>query len=262
MGDNKNETYIDNIQILTSDHLGELRTYFKRNFILHSSNHLPIWTTNQFRLTDTDFGQQNSFVVRITKIQFIKLPPPYDNKCTDYTERQQFECMDKCIEKYYNNQFKCFPNNNNYHTILVDDDIFKKNFVFCHQSDYISKKNELFVSTCYSLCGNPCSKIDFIEEIIPSNMLAKANQDPRRHIQFIIDNVDYLKITWLPKLTIISLFIKIFNIWSLWHGIHFKLIIDFIFKYVNKVYSYIFRKIVINIDWKNYINFEMTKVKN
>ena len=61
MGNNKNETFIDKIQISTGDKPGELKTYLKRKFILHSSNHLPIWTSNHFRVTDVSFGQKNKF---------------------------------------------------------------------------------------------------------------------------------------------------------------------------------------------------------
>ena len=65
-----------------------------------------------------------------------KLPPPYDKKCHDYSEKQQFDCMNKCIEKYYNDEFKCFPNKNNYYTIMVDNEIFiERNFVFCNESE-------------------------------------------------------------------------------------------------------------------------------
>ena len=254
---NNNQTYVDRISLLTGDAKGELRTYLKRNFILHSANHLPIWTSHQFRVTDVEYGQKNSFVIRIIKNQFIKLPPPYDERCNIYSERQQFECMNKCIEIYYKQKFQCFPIINNYHTILVDDLIFEKNFVFCNNSHYISKKNELFISSCNSLCPVPCTKTYFNEQISQWNIW---NNDGKT-IEFIIDNVDYLKIIWLPSLTIISLFIKIFNIWSLWHGIHFKLLVDHILKHFKQVYSYIFRKIGLNINWKKYINYEIIKVK-
>ena len=271
MGDynnNDDDIYIDKIAIYTSEGQGELRTYLKRKFILHSRNHLPIWTSNHFRATDVSLEQEFNSVVKIEKIQFAKLPAPYDKNCLDYSEKEQFECMDKCIEKYYKHELKCFPNINNYHTILVDDQIFKKNFSFCNNSEYISEKNKLFIKTCNSICSTPCSKTYFNEEVNPSSMYAGFQMetvDTRkdslgRAINFIYNNVDYLKIIWLPKFTIIILFIKIVNIWSLWHGIHFKLLIDIILEYIKRVNSYFLRKIVVNIDWKNYINFEITKV--
>ena len=263
MGENNNETYIDKISISTGDNLGELRAYYKRNFILHSSNHLPIWRSNQFRATDIEFGQKHGFIVRIVKKQFIKLPSPYDKKCHDYSERQQFECMNKCIEKFYKDKFECIPNKNNYYTILVDEDISKKNLVFCNESDDFSEENEFFALHCHSFCGYPCSMTYFDEEVIPNSLTSIIQPFIKiRPIEFIIDNVDYLKIIWLPKLTILSLFIKIFNIWSLWHGIHFKLMIDLILKYVYQVKSYLSRKIVININWNNNINYEIIKVRN
>ena len=241
--------------------LGELRTYLKRQFIFHSSNHLPIWTSNQFRATDIQFQQQNSFVVRIEKIELIKLPPPYDKKCHDYSEKQQFECMNKCIENYYNHQLKCFPNINNHYTIMVDYQIFENNLVFCNDSNDVSKANKFFALSCQSYCGEPCSTTSYNQEIIPtSKNAAFKNEWPEKTIDFIFDNVDYLKIMWLPELTIISLFIKIVNIWSLWHGTHFKLLINLILEYIKKVYSFIFRKIIILIDLKMYFNYEITKV--
>ena len=81
-----------------------------------------------------------------------------------------------------------------------------------------------------------------------------------KSIEFIFDNVDYLKIIWLPQLTIISLFIKTFNIWSLWRGIYSKFFIDLIFENVRQVYSFIFRKININNNWKSYFNYKISKV--
>ena len=251
MGNYSNELFVEKIAISTGDHQSELRQYLKRKFILHSSNNLPIWTSNHFRATDVSFDQKNSFVVRISKTEFVKLPPPYDIKCHDYSEKQQFDCLNECIEKYYNEKLKCFPNNNNYFTILVDDQIFKKDFFFCNNTENISKKIELFARSCNSQCRVlPCSKTYLNEEIIPSRMEPIIKNWGEKSIEFIFDNVDYLKIIWLPQLTIISLFIKTFNIWSLWHGIYFKLFIDLIFEYVRQVYSFIFRTININNNWK------------
>ena len=260
MGNNNNKIFIDKIELLTGEKQGELRTYLRRKFILHSSDHLPIWTSNHFRATDLSFGQFNSFIVRIRKIQMNKLSAPYDQKCHDYSGSQQFECMNKCIEKYYNQKFKCFPNNNNYYTIMVDSQILKEKFIFCNESEFISKTNNFFVLTCQSECGEPCSIINYDEDLVPLTKTVLNIRREQKYIQFIVENVDYLKIIWLPQLTIISLFIKIFNICSLWNGINFKQIIDLIFKYIKQVYSFIYRKININYNWTIYFNYEIIKV--
>ena len=191
-----------------------------------------------------------------------KLPPPYDKKCHDFSQSQQFECMNQCIEQHYNQKLKCFPNKNNYHTILVDNQISKKNIIFCNDTEYDLKLNEYFALSCQYKCGEPCSIIYFDEDLIPTNMYSVERMvETEKYIELIIDNVNYLKIKWLPQLTLISLMIKIFNIWNLWHGIHFKLLIDLILNYFTQVYSYIFRNIVINIHWNNYINYEIIKVR-
>ena len=138
---------------------------------------------------------------------------------------------------------------------------FSRKFFFCNNSDNILKKNELFARSCNSQCRVlPCSKTYLNEEIIPSRMEPIIKNWGEKSIEFIFDNVDYLKIIWLPKLTIISLFIKTFNIWSLWRGIYFKLFIDLIFEYVRQVYSFIFRTININNNWKSYFNYKISKV--
>ena len=265
MGDNDNQTYVDKIELSTGDPLGELRTHLRRKFILHSSNHLPIWTSNQFRATDIQFNQENSFVVRIDKNQFIKLPPPYDQKCHDYSESQQFECLNKCIVNYYNQKFKCYPNTNNYYSIMVDNQTLNKNFIFCNESEYISKKSKLFAQTCQIKCGEPCSKTYYTQNLFPITLkfLNKLSSVYRSKVlTFIFDNVDYLRIIWLPQLTIISLFIKIVNIWSLWHGIHFELLIDLILDYVKQFNSWILQRININLNSINNINYEIAKVRN
>ena len=263
MGDNTNETYVDKIELFTGDSLGELRTYLRRKFILHSSDHLPIWTSNQFRATDIQFNQENSFVARIEKNQFLKLPPPYDQKCLDYSESQQFECMNKCIEKYYKHQLKCFPNINNYYTIMVDKQIFKKKYVFCNNSEYISQQSKLFAQSCQTECGEPCLTTYYNEDLVLKSMnFGDKKSRIGKGVEFIFDNVDYLKIIWLPQLTIISLFIKIVNIWSLWHGTHFKQLTDLILEHIRHVFSYIFRKIFIRVHLKKYFNYEIAKVRS
>ena len=59
MGENNNDTFVDKVQVLTGDARGELRSYLKRTLILHSTNHLPIWTSNRFSVTDIQFKQEN-----------------------------------------------------------------------------------------------------------------------------------------------------------------------------------------------------------
>ena len=259
MGNYSNELFVEKIDLLTSDEPGELKAFLKRKFILHSSNHLPIWTSNQFRVTDVEFGQKNNFIVTLKKIEMNKLPPPYDKMCKDYSEKQQFDCMNECIEQYYKQKFKCFPNKNNYYTIMVDNHILSDKFIFCNESEYIFKANNNFASICQSECGEPCSIINFDQDLIP--VVMKGLTFEQKHIQFIFDNVDYLKIIWLPQLTIISLFIKIVNIWSLWNGINFKQLIDIIIEYVKQFYLLIFRNININNNWRKYFNYQITKVR-
>ena len=265
MGNNNNETFVDKIALYTGDAHGELKTYLKRKFILHSSNHLPIWTSDQFRVTDIEFGQQNSFVVRMNKIEMNKLPPPYDQNCRDYSESQQFECMNKCIEKYYQHKFKCFPNKNNYYTIIVYNQDFRRKFIFCNESEFVSKANNFFASTCQYKCAEPCLTINFDQDFITTTHNSVYGNFIKftfeRSYEFIYNNVDYLNIIWLPQLTIISLFIKIFNILNLWNGINFKQLIDIILQYAKHIYAYIFHKIASNINWKNYIDYEITKVR-
>ena len=187
-----------------------------------------------------------------------KLPPPYDENCRDNSEKQQFECMNECIEKFYNQKLKCFPNLKNYYTIMVDNKMSREKFIFCNESEFVSKTNDFFALKCQTECVEPCSIIYYEENLIPITIEHLWHE---KYIQFIFDNVDYLKIIWLPQLTMISLFIKIVNIWSLWNGINFTKLIDHIFEYIKQLHLFIFRNINIRINWKNYFNTEITKVR-
>ena len=265
MGKNNNETFVDKIKLYTGDQRGELSTCLIRKYFLHPSNHLPIWTSNQFRATDVSIKQKLSFIVRMRTIQMNKLPPPYDKKCNIYSEKQQFDCMNECIEKYYNDKLKCYPNKDNYYTIMVDEQILSKNFIFCNESEKVSEASNYFALTCQSKCGQPCSIIYYDQDLIPAKMLEEFDFTEPKYIEFIFDSIDYLKIIWLPQFTMVSLFIKIVNIWSLWNGINLKKLIDLIIENLTLIYSFIFNKIVnkinINTNWKNYFNYEITKVR-
>ena len=109
--------------------------YFKKRFFIHSSKELPDLTTNEFELTDNSVIQLNSYRIVYNRIDFKKLPKPYETNCYNYGESNQFECLNECYLNGYQQKWNCTPNDNHLLTVVLKNNSIEPKVKFCHKTD-------------------------------------------------------------------------------------------------------------------------------
>ncbi len=188
---------------------------FRRMFIMHSPSNLPIF--NDLQLSLGDIRGDNKWAIKITKLQFDRLPPPYETQCYDYGKSSRFQCVNEWYESMYRQELKCIPFEDSLMTIDLNDKYKYNSLNFCKNRTKIVK-NELIEHDCSRLCGTPCQDDYFSYD---SEMIFKPLIEP---IIFYIDGKYYSRLIYSPKTTFYSLIIDMANIWSLWHGISFAML--------------------------------------
>ena len=238
----------------------ESMRYFNKKILIHPYNELPDITTEEIRLTDNSFNQLNDFFIFPKRIDFQKLPKPYETNCYIYGESNRFQCLNECYLKGYNQKWNCTPNDNHLITIQLNNGIIEPKVEFCHKNINETKvlNNEL-KTFCLNYCLESCTHSLYFPEIKPE--FHTSGDDKNFDIpfyKFVLKDIFYLKIIFNPRITFNDLIINITNILSLWHGISFitllsKLLTLLIFTW-NKIKVH-FNHINLNTSWHNFFNF-------
>ena len=144
-----------------------------------------------------------------------KLPKPYETQCQEYGNSNREYCLNKCYINGYRDKYKCIPNNNKVHTLIIDDN---STFIkFCDQEIDLKNIEISLKRDCDSKCGDPCNEILFDSS---THIMQYSIQKKESILEFMITDSTYTKIKYNAKFTIISLIVRLFNIWNLWHGTH------------------------------------------
>ena len=240
-----------------------------RRFIIHSQDMLPILTDRDLSITDTTVDTAKSFSIKLSKIQFKRLPKPYDTNCQIYGNRSRFQCLNECyFDGYMNSNIKCIPNSESLYTFEINDKNENRSKIFCESDDensiiYLNiKLNEKCFDKCLVSCDETYFSSDYEQVQYIGNFEAPS-------YKIILKESYYKRIIFSVKMTFFSLVISIANIWCLWHGINFQLILDLFLRYSKFVelieFSFLFGKKIIfhfiEFEKKVKINFNV-KVMN
>ena len=213
-----------------------------KKFIIHHASSLPIVTDFEIGVTHTNLIQANSFVMIITKVEFERLPYPYETDCIEYKNDTLFDCLNKCYRKKYLNEIQCIPFNNGLVTFKIDNDTLKENRFCTNQRTRLndSNLNELsqkIKSECSVICGTPCN------ELYHSTKYHESYDDLNSHNRFYLSQRYFLKIIYLPKKLFSSLIIDLANIWSLWYGISMTQLLNILIRSCKKkMFAFVIRK--------------------
>ena len=166
------------------------------------------------------------FIYKINKVNFERLPKPYDTDCQDYGTSDRFQCLNECFETNYHHTFGCLPKEDSLYTFIFNDE--KMNFNWCNNTFY---KNSEFINSnieswCKQQCKLPCNEYSFEVDITRTE--SEIITIP---LYFIALSNDYFtKIIYKPSIKFQDLVINLTNIWSLWHGMSFITIVMEFFK--------------------------------
>ena len=97
----------------------ERNYYMKNRYFIHSPNTYIQSLDQEFHITDQSKHLSQVFETRIIKIQFQRLPEPYDTKCHEYYDSNQYECLNQCYSRKYLDQFGCIPKTNSLYTFAL-----------------------------------------------------------------------------------------------------------------------------------------------
>ena len=173
------------------------------------------------------------FIYIINKIDFERLPKPYDTDCQEYGTSNRFECLNNCFKINYHHLFGCIPQHYSAYTHIIDNNV--KHTTFCNDTFL----NNLTISkldvelTCKEQCKTPCNEFSYELDILKIEF--GSYQEMLSY--YIALNNYYTKIKYSPSLVFGELIIKLTNIWSLWHGMSFITIIIEFFGLLKKISS-------------------------
>ena len=196
-------------------------------FIIHSQDMLPILTDSDLYLTETTVNMRKGFLIKLKKYEFQRLRKPYDTNCQKYGNSTRFQCLNECyFDGYMNSDIKCIPNSESLYTFEINGEIENRRKIFCKSDDENSIKsiNIFLREKCNKKCLYSCVDTYFSSEY------EEIQSGAGRVIRFILRDTYYRQIKYTPKMTFFMLVIQIANTWSLWHGISFKQLFEYIIK--------------------------------
>ena len=167
-----------------------------------------------------------AFTYIINKIEFERLPKPYDTDCQEYGTSNRFQCLNQCIKHIYHDRFGCIPQYHSLYTYILDDNI--KYLNFCHDIylNNITLMNLDFELFCKKQCRTPCNEFSYEVDIMKFEFYYYEMYLPSFYIGLAHNG--FTKIIYSPSLEFGNLIINLTNIWSLWHGMSFiKIVIEF-----------------------------------
>ena len=140
---------------------------FNRRILFHSSDSLPVLTTEENFFTDTTVTKFVRFLTRIERFEFQRLPKPYDTNCQMYENRTRFQCLNECyFDGYMNSDIKCIPNSESLFTIVLNSYSTESGLKFCPllESNFIVKLNSDLKQRCNKRCLEACEDIYYSTE--------------------------------------------------------------------------------------------------
>ena len=135
--------------------------------IVHSFDTFPLLTAQEIYLRDDNYYYENSFVLKLSRYEFERLPKPYETNCHNYGNSNRFQCLNDCYFNAYMNQIKCIPNYNSLLTIDLSNYSHYSHYIFCQNDDKqrINKINADINFVCNENCPVSCNETDVFSKL-------------------------------------------------------------------------------------------------
>ncbi len=127
--------------------------------------------------------KSNLLDVKIIKMQFKRLPPPYDTNCEEYGYGTRDQCISDCLFSYYYDKYGCIPLYNSSLNLLMKNN-YLNTFKFCqfNESKQIAFQSKYMKLYCEKTCLIACNQeYYFIEKIEIDDL----SEDVRICLQFL-----------------------------------------------------------------------------
>ena len=231
-----------------------LRTYIFPHYLIHriliqDESHLPSYKSIEIIPVSNYKFRQDLMAIELKKTVIKRLEKPYDTKCHDYGKSNQIDCLNKCFLKKYLEKFNCLPNQNKFHSLVLD--FSEDKLLFCPDefSINLTQFETSIQSYCNHICGDPC-----VETLYQANIADQEDYIQEMRLKLYFQDKTYPTIEYSPKITMTEFFINMFNIWNLWHGTSLISVIGILTKFSKiliRLFGWSFniwnKKILINI---------------
>ena len=177
--------------------------------------------------------------IKLKKFVIKRLEKPYDTHCHDYGDSNQEDCLNKCYMKKYLDEFKCLPNQNNYHTFILDYlNVDNQSEIFCPddlKTNITKFEKHLHLYCNDHVCGTPCFEILYLANIVK---LRRSSKQINVTVSF--SETTYKNIEYVPKITLMEFVINLINILNLWHGTNFIQVLTILSAISDKLFALLY----------------------
>ena len=179
--------------------------YSNKRIIFHSVNTGPELTSDEISINSCGY---DNYLMKLTRYDFIRQPPPYDTQCQEYGNGTRYDCLNNCYHDQYMKVAGCIPTEQSLYTFRLLNKTEYKRINFCRNFTEIENTN--IIRMCESQCQTSC--IDTI--FIPFEEKTIGITD----IIINFNDQDNYKINYEPNMNIFRLFISAVNLVSSFYG--------------------------------------------
>ena len=190
--------------------------------IIHEHNTQPIYNSEAYYFTNNLLVRDSYTIIKLSKVDFNRLPWPYETNCFNYFDNSRFDCLNNCYLKLYYKYLNCVPINQSLYTFDLNDEQKYSKLNICSNNKYTNNNytNNDILLVCSNQCLESCSDTHYSIVYEMSNSVDAAKYTGN-DFKFVLRESTFITLNYSPKMTFFSLIINIANIWSLWHGISF-----------------------------------------
>ena len=222
------DQYYDDQQMYDGKFNNKLLALNRKVFI-HEHNSQPIYNSEAYYFTNNLFVTDSYTIIKLSKVNFNRLAWPYETNCFNYANKSRFDCLNNCYLKLYNKYLNCVPIHQSLYTIDLNDELKYSKLNICSNNNNSNTNytNNDISMKCSHRCLDSCSDTHYTIVYEISNSIDAAKNTGNDY-KFVLRQKIFITLNYSPKMTIFSLIINIANIWSLWHGISFMQLYDFL----------------------------------
>ena len=198
-----------------------------KRFILHPVTSGPELTSDEISI---NLFNDNNYLIKLTRYDFIRQPPPYDTQCHNYGNRSRFDCLNNCYHDQYMKISRCIPFERSLYTFSMINKTEYQSLRFCRIFTEI--ENSKIIRPCEFQCQISCKDTKFI---------SFEEKREYRNIKIKFHDQDNYMINYEPNMNIFRFLISAINLVSSFYG---TTIFDIMFIFKNLI-TYILSKIII-----------------
>ena len=166
------------------------------------------------------------------KKTITRLSTPYQNKCIDYLKSTSSElCYIKCAKSRYKTMKKCISYENVWIFNTTDDE-----YKICNMNELENFYN-FTENYCKNECIASCTEEVYEYELLEPQKTIKFSEEYSATIKMYFKSDNELEFVYRPRMTLIDFFGILGGLMSLWMGLSFLSLYDYLALNVEKILS-------------------------